>query len=514
MLSRSADVGVRIAIGVVGVASIAGIFFLLDGDSGLAPLARVVLTIPLGGAFVFAIAAVSELRDSYEQREVLRFRRWGRRPVVVSDIEGASVTRYRRPQVYSTAPARRFSIGWKGTAFAFAVGALMAAVSWVGVADAAESGGLVETGLILACALPIGLWLSVRALIRLALSHRAVTVDSSALTLGISLGFAWPVRLPLSEIEEVVLFDAERGVEIIIGMRDDRSFRIDGRRLRDAPGFSAWWAENTASGQTFASKVEPIPQVELDPPIAPQAGLGPGLQRIDDLGAAMRRRTLVTMAWLTLASLFAAGTAYAYMDQRLENDHLAMSGSRYLAEVTDVDRSSRGPDEISVRFVANGSTYERTITSPWFKGYSRDLKGRNVTVLFDPSQEGMARLPESRNYPVPLRLTFLAVPLVLPLAIMSYRTNRWHNLALKHGQWTRAQVRIGKGKQKRAYIRRASDTETHTAYIFFHQTGQYEGGEAWVCGHNRGLLVVFDDQDDWLPASVGKKSSLRQPVKT
>jgi hypothetical protein len=75
-------------------------------------------------------------------------------------------------------------------------------------------------------------------------------------------------------------------------------------------------------------------------------------------------------------------------------------------------------------------------------------------------------------------------------------------------------VRIGKGKQKRAYVRRVSDAVTHSAYIFFHNTGQYEGGEAWVCGYSCGLLVVFDDEDYWLPVSVGKKSPLRQPVKT
>lgn len=513
MLSRSADVAVRLALGLLGLAAMVGVFQLLDSDGDLSPVVRVAFTIPLGGVFVVALSAVSELRDKYEDRQVLRFRRWGRRPIVLSDVGGASVTGYLRPQVDSTAPARRFPIRLRGTLVTFAVGSLIAGVSWIGAVHAAEGKDVSEIGVLLAFALPIGLWLSIRALIRVALSYRAVEVDSSAITLGIALGFVWPVRLPLGEIKDVLIYDAGRGAETIIGMRDGRSFRIDGRQLRNEAEFSAWWAENTMSDQSFEG-VAASSQIELEPPTA-HLGVGaPDAQRVEDVRTAMRRRTMVTISSLVFAVLVAAAVGYTYVEVRVENDLLAESGRKYVAVVTDVDRSSRGLDDISVRFVANGNTYERTITSPWFRGFRSDLKGETVGVLFDPSQEGIARLPDARNYSSLLRFSFLASPSVLMLAVMSYRNTRWHMLALNRGQWKRARVRIGGAAQRMADIRRDGDADTHQAHVFIHGMNGYGGGEAWISGHDRGLVVIFDDGDHWLPALLGKKSPLRQSAGT
>ena len=49
VLPRSADVAVRLALGVLGLVAISGVFFLLEGASGLSPAVRVASTIPLAG---------------------------------------------------------------------------------------------------------------------------------------------------------------------------------------------------------------------------------------------------------------------------------------------------------------------------------------------------------------------------------------------------------------------------------------------------------------------------------
>ena len=379
---------------------------------------------------------------------------------MLSDVEGASVTRYSRPQVYSTAPPRRFALRQTGTLVALGLGALLAVVSWIGAVATAAGRIPGETGLILTCTLPIGLWLSLRGPIRIALSHRAVELDSSGLTLGMALGFAWPVRLSLSDVEELVIFEAKHGAEIVIGMHDDRSFRLDGRRFKDEAGFLAWWAENTAYGRSIEETVEPIQRIELEPP-AGSSGTRPDRQRVEDVRAAVRRRTFVTISGVALAVLVAAAVINVYRDLRVENDDLVRSGGLYAAEVIDVVRSSRGPDEITVRFVADGTAYDRTITSPWFRGF---------------------------------------------------RHGRWHAKALERGQWARARVELGEIKGRTVHIRREGDTDTHRTYIFSHHGKGRRGGEAWVSGYDRGLVVIFDDDDHWLAASLGKKSPLRQPV--
>ncbi|MCP3976344.1 MAG: hypothetical protein GY720_17810 [bacterium] len=178
----------------------------------------------------------------------------------------------------------------------------------------------------------------------------------------------------------------------------------------------------------------------------------------------------------------------------------------------EVDRSSRGPDELKVSFDVAGEHHQAIIYSGWFTGWKRSAQGEDVVVLVDPDNPQLVRLPEARNIHV---LTWIALMLAFVVAMIGYaqfKEKRTIATLLRDGQWGRRVVRIKKGNTVRRTlsVRAISENPNEELWVSLGAaaTGRAPDGEwsVWSCENESSILVVLDDTSHVV--SLAKKRQL------
>ncbi|MEM9519660.1 MAG: DUF3592 domain-containing protein [Actinomycetota bacterium] len=307
-------------------------------------------------------------------------------------------------------------------------------------------------------------FLAIRAAIFLTLASRAVTIHHDRIVLGAAAGYAPSKPLSLSDIRSSTQF----GREIVIVSGTERVDVIDLTRFRDADRLAV------ALGATPIRTVDEGVRTEaampfLDNPDGRQvigADNGAGVERGDvgrrhvreeglepensrptdrDLSGArhqwrVRRRALIVAA---LATSVACGwLSVGYVQQRSANDELLADGREVVATVTDVDRSSRGPDSITVEFRTANGLRAGTIHSGWFRGFSRGLQGRSVVVLFDDEDPDLVRLRESRNIHPMFSILAISSGFIAIGLIQATRASTQVQRLLESSAWRRGRFRV------------------------------------------------------------------------
>ena len=82
MPSRSAEIVVRLALGVLGLAAVVLIFVIDEATPASSPATKVLMSLPLAFVGTYGVGATTELRDEPHNRDLLRFRRLGKRGAI------------------------------------------------------------------------------------------------------------------------------------------------------------------------------------------------------------------------------------------------------------------------------------------------------------------------------------------------------------------------------------------------------------------------------------------------
>lgn len=512
MPSRSVDILIRVVLGMAGLASMALVFAVVESTEDWTSSSRVAATLPLAAVAAYGLAAASELRDKHPDRDLLRFRRFGKGPMRATFAGDLSTKEYTRPSAYATAIRRRFAARTTKSLIVLGVGLLGSLLAWTGANRGLQGPDFSETGFLWIVALPLALWATARSLLRVALSGSAVTVANTHIILGISLGFAWPVRIPFEDIELLAITTDDSGRDFIIGSTEERTYHVDGKHLADAEGLADWFEQNLAGADT--ARVNEVEFAEATPTLSEPVAVSdsrPPQGQLEQAKHVMTRRTQVTYAVLGLSIALAAFVAWSWVGLKAEQDHVEANGTLYAAEVFRVEDSSRGvPGEIHVRFNANGTTYERIIYSGWFKEFRSDLRGETVPVLFDPNEEGIAKLPGSTHHGPLLGFGIVLALGLPPLAISGVRNRRRADAALNTGTWQRIRFSSGSKKNAGLIVRRPGDQQDHMTTATSGRGGEsFTDSGAWMTSNDRLLLVLPDNSERVLTTWAGKSSPLR-----
>jgi hypothetical protein len=349
MPSRSAEALIRLFLGVLGLAAIVLIFVIDEANPGWSPVTSVVTSLPLAFFGIYGLFAAIELREKPHARDLLRFRRQGkRRPLLHIGGAGSSTT-IRRPSVPAYTRPARFGLETRSSWIALAIGLAGSLAAWDGATSAfGHAEPYTNAGFVWILTLPLALLLAVRSALRIALASRAVVIDPTGVRLGIALGFAWPLPVPFDDIESIVVLIDDPMAEFLIFATDGRSYFIDGRHLADAGALASWLTTHAAASpaqlvqqETFA---EPDPSLSL--PLDTPAGSTPPEGVVDSAQRDLLRRQTRVGALLLAATALLIAAVWAYLAIRGENDRLFESGRLYSADVLDVDHGSRGaPDQ-------------------------------------------------------------------------------------------------------------------------------------------------------------------------
>ena len=273
MPSRTAEALIRLILGILGLGAIVLIFVIDEANSGWSPVTRIVMSLPLALFGIYGLFAAIELREKPHTRDLLRFRRLGKRRPLLHIGGAGSSTMIRRPSVAAYTEPERFGLRTRNSWIALAIGIGGSLAAWDGATSAF---GHVEpysdAGFVWILTLPLALLLAVRSVLRIALAHRAVVIDATGVRLGIALGFAWPLLVPFEDMESILVLEDDSEAEFLIFLTDGRSYHIDGRHLADAGSLASWLTTHAAASPAQLVQQEAVADPDQEGPLWTQPG--------------------------------------------------------------------------------------------------------------------------------------------------------------------------------------------------------------------------------------------------
>ena len=219
--------------------------------------------------------------------------------------------------------------------------------------------------------------------------------------------------------------------------------------------------------------------------------------------AKSRRRTLVVLVIATMLSVVAVSWWYS---QRTANDLLLSDGTLVAAQVIEIDRSSRGPDEMTVTFEFNGVGHEYSIASHWFQGWNRDIVGGTIAVLYDPEHPAFVRLPDQRNYnPFSGIAALISFTLAMGVAGSLPRSSI-AVAAANSNDWFPRTIAAKKGKRmQQALIE--STPGTLSALVGNGAKSDLDPGPGWAVRQDRIVIAFHEPSETVLIAGLTKKAA-------
>ena len=542
MKSRRADTTLRVALLLVGISSFVVVLVLSEETRGWEPLWRVMVLLVPGGLAYVGLMGGGQLRDRHLERTHYGARRAGDDPSLAwlkaeswgFEARGASPGANHLP-VTSFGIRRRNSLVALGVTSAVAAGAFI-----FGYDAASRPEPLSATGAIALVALAPALYFVVRSVGRSLLAGSAIRSKGNAVTFGQALGFVPPVRIGRSELLALVDARTVNG-QLVFVAESTRMYGFQAEHLADPDVIVEWftisWPEVPIA--RLDERANQAPSFEdLAPSIVAPGSVGTGTSnqtysapsvQFEDQGAdsssrppqhrltamrrVLRRRVLAAGAVFLFTVAGLAPALWWYLDQRAANDQLVAEGTPVVATVVKVDRSSRGPDSLEVAFLHDDELIERTIYSGFFTGFSRDVKGRQITVLFDPRDPELIRLPDQRNIFLWTWIALLTTGLLSLLGSLSL-AHALHAMAAVDGaSWIRRRIHaVPRARRHRAYLivdEPGAIGPIHLSNPSGLRKTKLENAEAWV-GVGRRVTIVLPVQDDELTITVqGRRPNTR-----
>lgn len=502
-MTRSQDNALRLLLLVAAIGLVALTFVIGSNTSGWATWPRTLVLSISAGAAVGTFWLGIEIRTKYPERTPLRLRRWG----ILNESGGPNP-----PVGLGPSSPLHIALDRKNSLFVGGVLVVIAILAWSIAAnlDFSED-ALPATAIALAVA-PWATIYAARAVIRVLLANRAATITSRELVLGTALGYWPPLHLARSAIQAIL--PGLSGVTSIAVVLEDRIYEINPRHMVDSETvvarMHAAWPDRAAqvTWETDISDDAEVAQQEVSQAPPEVVALATKSSR--------RRRALAMLVLIVGIGLLGTATAW-YLVQRAANDALLSEGKSVLARVDEVDRSSRGPDELKVSFEVDGERHQAIIHSGWFTGWKRSAQGQDVVVLVDPDSPQLVRLPEARNIHV---LTWIALMVALVVAIIAFAQFKEKSTIaalLREGQWGRRVVRIKKSNSLRRTlsVRALSDGPEDEPWVSLgaNATGRPPDGEwsVWSCENEASILVVLDDTSHVVALAKKKQLSSTSP---
>ncbi len=273
MPSRPTEAIIRLLLGVLGLAAIILIFVIDEANPGWSPVRSVLTSLPLALFGVYGLFAAIELREKPHSRDLLRFRRLGRRRPLLQIGGSGSSTTIRRPSVTPYTQPMRFGIRTRSSWIALAIGIIGSLAAWEGATSAyGHAEPVSDAGFAWILTLPLALLLAVRSGLRVSFGSRAVVIDAAGVRLGTALGYAWPLLVPFADVESIVLLEDESAAEFLIFTTDSRSYHIDGRHLTDGEALASWLRNNAATSRGQLVQQDPLADPDPEDPRRTQRG--------------------------------------------------------------------------------------------------------------------------------------------------------------------------------------------------------------------------------------------------
>jgi hypothetical protein len=484
-MTRAQDNLVRVGLLILSFV-LAGVAFAVgaavsDWDGFFRTVIRSVTAAAAAAAFWAGV----EIRTPYPSRTPLRLRRHG---------EPSQTTAV--PTAVGTGPVHpvRIALHPKNSLLAGAIFLVIAIAAWALASrtDFSDDGAVVTI-----VALAMAPWLTyftARSALRAMLAPRAIEITSEALTLGPALGY-WPqLELPRESIVVIVLPEARLGeISIVLA---DRTYSINPKHMVDpatvADRIRAAWPERAVSADPDVLALEDLEIAEQRAMTAPEAVVELAARKV------ARRQMRAALIFVLAIVLVVLSSAW-YLNRRSANDRLLTEGRAVAATVTDVDRSSRGPDTMTVSFLLDGEPVTAEIQSGWFTGFRRSTVGGTVPVLVDRDDPTFVRLPESRNISEWIWLALAASALAAVLSLLYLRQQRGLASLVEIGRWGRRTVRLIKpGRHWKALVRAESDSMGQEIWVdagIAHGTRGVTSGEwaTWSCESETAMLLVLDE---------------------
>ena len=173
MPSRSAEIVVRLALGVLGLAAVVLIFVIDEATPAWSPVTMILMSLPLAFVGTYGVGAATELRDKPHNRDLLRFRRLGKRGAITPSAGAESPIEMLPFTPPHQAPSARFALHTRNSWIAFGIGLVASLVAWSGaVAAFSRDEPFSDAGFIWILGLPMALILAVRSALRIAFARK------------------------------------------------------------------------------------------------------------------------------------------------------------------------------------------------------------------------------------------------------------------------------------------------------------------------------------------------------
>ena len=225
---------------------------------------------------------------------------------------------------------------------------------------------------------------------------------------------------------------------------------------------------------------------------------------IDQVSRSLRRSRIRITAALVLTLAVAIATLTWWYSLRTANDRLLDEGTLVAATVVDIDRNSRGPDDMTVVFEWDDEELQYSIASHWLQGWNQDIEGGTVGILYDPAHPAFVRLPDQRNYnPFAGPLALLGAGLVL-ITIASWRRANRARTALTSSNWFPRTVAANKQKRIQ-HVLIESVPGTLSVLVSSGAKSDLDPGPGWVVCNYRTVVAYHEPSETLMIAGLTKK---------